>query len=121
MNERAKALANRIEVGERIRELRKIRGRSQSDISSHLGITQASLSNYETGKRDLPLSTAVKLAAELDVPFGDVLQTKEMIVLRDSRLGKAMRTLADSPELLQAVIEGRILNIEPPIRQSFQS
>lgn len=116
MNERAMALAQRIEVGTRIRELRKIRGRSQADISNHMGITQASLSNYETGKRDLPLSTAVKLAAELDVPFGDMLQTNEMIVLRDSRLGRAMRTLADSPELLQAVIEGRVLNIEPSTR-----
>lgn len=85
-----------------------MRGRSQADVSSHAGITQASLSNYETGKRELPLSTALNLAAELDVPFGDLMETSDVIVLRDSRLGRAVRALADSPELLDAIMEGRV-------------
>ncbi len=89
-----------------------MRERSQADVSSHVGITQASLSNYETGKRELPLSTALNLAAELDVPFGDIMQTSDVIVLRDSRLGRAVRALADSPELLEAVIEGRAGTLE---------
>ena len=106
------ALARRAEVGQRLRKLRSIRERSQADVSSHVGITQASLSNYETGKRELPLSTALNLAAELDVPFGDIMQTSDVIVLRDSRLGRAVRALADSPELLEAVIEGRLPKLE---------
>ena len=89
-----------------------MRERSQADVSSHVGITQASLSNYETGKRELPLSTALNLAAELDVPFGDIMQTSDVIVLRDSRLGRAVRALADSPELLEAVVEGRLPKLE---------
>lgn len=106
------ALARRAEVGQRLRKLRRTRERSQADVSSHVGITQASLSNYETGKRELPLSTALNLAAELDVPFGDIMQTSDVIVLRDSRLGRAVRALADSPELLEAVIEGRLPKLE---------
>lgn len=89
-----------------------MRERSQADVSSRVGITQASLSNYETGKRELPLSTALNLAAELDVPFGDIMQTSDVIVLRDSRLGRAVRALADSPELLEAVVEGRLPKLE---------
>ena len=106
------ALARRAEVGQRLRKLRRMRERSQADVSSHVGITQASLSNYETGKRELPLSTALNLAAELDVPFGDIMQTSDVIVLRDSRLGRAVRALADSPELLEAVIDGRLPKLE---------
>jgi len=105
------ALARRAEVGKRLRELRRMRGRSQADVSSHAGITQASLSNYETGKRELPLSTALNLAAELDVPFGDLMETTDVIVLRDSRLGRAVRALADSPDLLEAVVEGHTNNL----------
>ena len=105
-------LARRAEVGRKIREVRKTRGRSQADVSSHAGITQASLSNYETGKRELPLSTALNLAAELDVPFGDIMETSDVIVLRDSRLGQAVRALADSPELLESVMSGEAASLE---------
>lgn len=97
------ALARRIEVGRRLRELRGKRGRSQADVSRAAGITQASLSNYETGKRELPLSTALNLAAALDVSFGDLLQVPDIIVLRDSKLGIALRALSDSPELLESI------------------
>ena len=97
------ALARRIEVGKRLRELRRKRGRSQADVSRSAGITQASLSNYETGKRELPLSTALNLAAALDVSFGDLMQVPDIIVLRDSKLGSALRALSDSPELLESI------------------
>ena len=108
----AQALARRAEVGQKLRELRKRRGRSQADVSNHAGITQASLSNYETGKRELPLSTALNLAAELDVPFGDIMETSDVIVLRDSRLGRAVRALSDSPQLLEAVMRGDAESLE---------
>jgi transcriptional regulator with XRE-family HTH domain len=107
MSNREMIKIRRAAIGERLRAIRKIRGRSQFDVSSKAGITQASLSNYETGKRELPLSTAINLAAELDIPFGDMLQTTDMIVLRDSRLSRAMRILADSPQLLQSIVEDR--------------
>ena len=97
------ALARRIEVGKRLRELRRKRGRSQADVSRSAGITQASLSNYETGKRELPLSTALNLAAALDVSFGDLMQVPDIIVLRDSKLGSALRALSDSPDLLESI------------------
>ena len=97
------SLARRIEVGKRLREVRRKRGRSQADVSRSAGITQASLSNYETGKRELPLSTALNLAAALDVSLGDLMQVPDIIVLRDSKLGSALRALSDSPELLESI------------------
>ena len=105
-------MSRRIEVGRRLREARRRRGLSQSEVSQSAGITQASLSNYETGKRELPLSTILNLAAALDVSLGDLMETPEIIVLRDSRIANAVRALMDSPELLESVINGEEIDSE---------
>ena len=105
----SETLTRRAEVGRRLRETRHRRGLSQSAVSHSAGITQASLSNYETGKRELPLSTVLNLAAALDVSLGDLMEIPEVIVLRDSKLGSAVRALTDSPELLETVIQNEAL------------
>ncbi|MXZ47031.1 MAG: helix-turn-helix transcriptional regulator [Chloroflexi bacterium] len=102
----SETLSRRVEIGRRLREARRRRGLSQSEVSQTAGITQASLSNYETGKRELPLSTMMNLAAALDVPLGDLMEISDVIILRDSRLADAVRALTDSPELLESVING---------------
>ena len=98
----------RARFGARLRELRHKAGRSQTDVSRGAGITQASLSNYETGKREVPISTALNLARVLDVPFSEIVETSDVIVVRDSRLGRAVLALTDSPELLEAVVNGNV-------------
>ena len=105
----SETLSRRIEIGRRLREARRRRGLSQSEVSQSAGITQASLSNYETGKRELPLSTLMNLASALDVSLGELMAVPEVIVLRDSRLADAVRALTDSPELLDSVINSESL------------
>jgi transcriptional regulator with XRE-family HTH domain len=83
----------RQDVGVRIREWRLRRELSQAEVAREAGITQASLSNYENGKRDMPLSTLVGVASALNVSIGDVLDLPEMIVVRDSILGRAVEQL----------------------------
>jgi HTH-type transcriptional regulator, competence development regulator len=85
--------ALRSDVGSRIREWRLRRELSQAEVARHAGITQASLSNYENGKRDLPLSTLVGVASALNVSIGELLDLPEMIVVRDSILGRAVEQL----------------------------
>ncbi len=75
-------------VGQRIREWRRKRSLSQSDLARSAGITQASLSNYENGKRDMTLSTVLGVVAALDVALGDVVDCSDVIVVRDSALGQ---------------------------------
>jgi transcriptional regulator with XRE-family HTH domain len=77
-------------VGQRLREWRSKRGFSQYALAGAVGITQASLSNYETGKRELPLGTALRLTAPLDITLAHLLPIDEVIFLRDSRLGTAL-------------------------------
>lgn len=85
----------RSDVGVRIREWRLRRELSQADVARRAGITQASLSNYETGKRDMPLSTLMGVSSALNVPLGDLLELPDVIVVRDSVLGHAVEQLRD--------------------------
>ncbi len=93
--------AIRKSVGIRIREWRTRRELSQAEVARGAGITQASLSNYENGKRDLPLSTLLGVSSALDVTVGELLDTDEVIVVRESRLGRAVQELVRRPELVQ--------------------
>ena len=92
-------MERRLEIGRRIREWRLKRDLSQVEVSRVAGITQASLSNYETGKRDLPLSTFLGVVGALDVGVGELLDIPEIVVVRDSRLGRAIQRLVAEPSL----------------------
>lgn len=83
----------RSDVGRRMREWRLRREMSQADVAKRAGITQASLSNYENGKRDMPLSTLLGVAGALNVSVGDLLDLPDVIVVRDSLLGRAVEQL----------------------------
>lgn len=57
-------------VGARLIEARKAAGMTQVSASRAAGLmTQASLSNYENGKRDIPLRTLVALAQTYRTPL----------------------------------------------------
>lgn len=90
-------------TGHQIREWRRRRALSQAVVSRASAITQASLSNYETGKRDIPLATLLNISGALDVPVGELIDTPDVIVVRDSRLGSAVKTLMRRPELVSSV------------------
>jgi transcriptional regulator with XRE-family HTH domain len=88
-------------AGERLREWRIRRERTQREVADHAGITQGALSNYETGKRELPLYTALAVAAALDITIGDILDdVDDVIVLEESRLARVVKTLVDRPDVL---------------------
>ncbi|HJM74930.1 MAG TPA: helix-turn-helix transcriptional regulator [Dehalococcoidia bacterium] len=93
------ATSQRSIVGERLREWRLRRELSQTEVARAAGVTQAALSNYETGKRDMPLSTFLGVVGALDVSVGDLLEIPDVIVVRDSRIGRAVGRLVAQPEL----------------------
>lgn len=65
-------LASQRALGRRIRTWRVRRQMSQATLADLTAITQSTLSNYENGKRDLPVSTLLKLAEHLDVDLEDL-------------------------------------------------
>jgi len=80
-------------VGRRIRTWRGRRGISQQRLADLVGVTQAALSNYETGKRDLPLTTFVRIAVALDVAMQDLLGLRARPASETTTVPAARRAL----------------------------
>jgi transcriptional regulator with XRE-family HTH domain len=65
---------------ERLKELRNKAGLSQSQLASSSGMSLSAVHDYEQGKREPSLKSAVKLAAALGVDcraFADAVQAEE--------------------------------------------
>jgi transcriptional regulator with XRE-family HTH domain len=90
-------------TGLRLRQLRRRLAKSQTQVAIAAGITQSALSNYETGKRELPLRTALALSAALNVTVGELLGASAQVMLRNSRVDAALAALARHPELLDFI------------------
>ncbi|NHM28886.1 MULTISPECIES: helix-turn-helix domain-containing protein [Desulfofundulus] len=54
-------------VGERIRELRKRYGLTASELGELLGVSQAQVSRYEKGQNEIPLSTLERFCTILGI------------------------------------------------------
>jgi transcriptional regulator with XRE-family HTH domain len=104
MNIDADRIAQRRAVGKRIREWRLTRKLQQAQVARVAGITQGALSNYENGKRDVPLSTLLGVTAALNVSIGDLLGVPEVLVMRDSPLGRAVEQLVRQPDLISPMV-----------------
>lgn len=95
-------------VAHRARALREARGLSQVAVANEARLSQAALSNYETGKREVTLGIAMGLASALDVTLCQLidLETDHLIIPAGSRLARAVEVLEASPELLDRVLDG---------------
>jgi transcriptional regulator with XRE-family HTH domain len=56
----------------RLREVRELRGWSQSVLAEKAGVSRDSISNYETGQREPYPATAMKLADALNVSVSEL-------------------------------------------------
>jgi transcriptional regulator with XRE-family HTH domain len=66
-----------VEVGRRIRELRRARGLSQTELATAAGVTFQQLQKYERGANRVSASKLVKVAAHLSVPASYLLGEQE--------------------------------------------
>jgi len=62
-------------VGRRIRRWRRLSALTQAELAETVGVTQATLSHYETGKRDVSVSILLRIAGALDVSVQDLTGT----------------------------------------------
>lgn len=74
-------------LGATIRRRRLELKRSQADLAGAVAVTQASISNYETGRREPPLSLLLCVWDELDLsPFDLLWQLESVRRARQARL-----------------------------------
>lgn len=55
-----------------IKKIRKRYGLSQVELAELIGVTQATISLYETGKRNINMETAQKIAIALEVSLDEL-------------------------------------------------
>jgi transcriptional regulator with XRE-family HTH domain len=80
-------------LGERIARLRKQRGYSQVELAERIGILQALVSDYETGKLRLTAEMAVRFALALEVSTDELLRPKSAKPLAKKASRKVLRRL----------------------------
>ena len=95
-------------VAQRLRLPREARGLTQSVVARETGLSPKAVSNYEMGKREVTLETAIRLASALDVTLCQLVsfETDQLIIPAGSRLARAVGVLEGSPELLDRVLDG---------------
>jgi transcriptional regulator with XRE-family HTH domain len=60
-------------LGQQLRSWRLRRHISQAGLARAAGVDQASISNYEAGKRELRVSTMIRIANALNVRIEDLI------------------------------------------------
>ncbi len=101
-------------IGQRIRELRKARHFTQTELAAvpELGISQASLAAYETGAREPGMETVAALArffrVSTDYLFGMVDETEPGAGLSDLALGYLATLNIEQQATVDAVLSSTI-------------
>jgi len=63
----------RIQLGERIRELRRKRGWRQIDLAVHAELSKTHICDVETGKREIGIEGLKRIADALDKTLSEIL------------------------------------------------
>jgi len=103
-------------VGHKIRQLRKERNMTQTELSQKIGIQQSDLSRMEKGEYRVSLDTLFRVLAEFSLGvadfFGDL--NRESVTPRDVRLVSEIKTL---PEEARREVEAFVAFKQTQARQ----
>lgn len=67
-------------IGDKIREQRRLKGLSQSELAKVLGVSVRSLIRYESGERTPNTELAGALSRALDIPIGELYGENDRFV-----------------------------------------
>jgi len=87
-------------VGRKIRQLRKQRKITQTDLSSRIGIHQSDLSRMEKGEYRVSLDTLFRILAEFELSMGEFFDevNREAVTPRDARILRRIKALDDDSQ-----------------------
>jgi transcriptional regulator with XRE-family HTH domain len=68
-------LAVRQALARKIRRWRQLAPMTQAELAEAVGVTQATLSHYENGKRDVSVATLLRIADVLGVSLQDLTES----------------------------------------------
>lgn len=85
------------EIGRKIQKAREEAGLNQEELAARIGLSQATLSNYELGKRRLYLAQLEAISRELGKPLQYFLEENDRLPDHSAQAGH------DDPELKEIV------------------
>lgn len=87
-------------VGQKIRQLRKDRNITQTELSQRIGIQQSDLSRMEKGEYRVSLDTLFRVLAEFNVGVSEFFEdlNRESYSPREMRLMSEVRCLSDDAQ-----------------------
>lgn len=72
-NEEAKNNSERLRIGQRIAELRKEQGMTQTQLAERCGLQQAHIARIETGRYSVGLDTLAQIATALGMKIDFII------------------------------------------------
>lgn len=96
---------DKVEVGSKIRDLRKRAGMTQQELATLIGVKQSDLSRMENGEYRVSLSSLVKILSVLDMSVGEFFGEKPSLRNDESNLLDSFRALGNDErrQVLQQV------------------
>lgn len=100
-------------VGRKIRQLRKERNLTQTELSSRIGIQQSDLSRMEKGEYRVSLDTLFRLLSEFQMSIGEFFDemARESMSERDLSLVQTFQSLNESG---RREVEDKIAHLRTP-------
>lgn len=98
-----------IQLGGRIREIRKNRGLLQRELAKAVKVTETSVSEWETGKSGVDIRNLPKIAAALGCSYDDLVPPPDRPNLRTIQGGRSIHVLAE--QLVVTLGHRRIENL----------
>jgi len=107
-------------VGPKIRQLRKERKLTQTDLAARIGIQQSDLSRMEKGEYRVSLDTLFRILAEFNVSIGEFFEdvAEQALPPNDVELVQSLSGLDDdSRREVEAFIAFKRQRTEPPAKR----
>ena len=84
-------------VGGKIRQMRKERKLTQSELASRIGVQQSDLSRMEKGEYRVSLDTLFKILSEFDLGIGEFFDdtARSPMTVDEARMLRDLRSLPD--------------------------
>lgn len=106
-----------VEVGRRIRLIRKTRGMSQTQLADAAGVTFQQLQKYERGTNRVSASKLVQVATHLGIPASQLLGEGEEAAVDGVRLTAVPPISPELLELASALQDIRAPKVRRALRQ----
>ena len=103
-------------IGLQVLRWANLRGLSRIELARRTGLTRKSLEHCLAGRSTPTVSTMLKLASVLDVSLAELVPgIDELVVLRDSRLGRVIQALSAGAHAVPEV--DTLLEVMEPLDQ----